>query len=85
METNKARPAETGDSFEVRTANVDYFVCEGDQDESLGNWQAAIRQALMPVHVQPPQPQLPAGAEAAEANGEDPDSTEVSVRCCPLS
>ena len=51
-----------------------------DQEESLVSWQAALRQALMPVHGQPPQPPAPAGAqaEAAEAVGVESDNSEVS-------
>ena len=90
METSRNRPSNTGHSFEIRTANLDYFVGEGEggeQGESLASWEAAIRQALgvagpsavQPLSLPPSGDQVPDGAAAAPAGDAGAGSLDTQV------
>merc|ERR1719400_2363166 len=80
--TGKGKPtsitsAEGGDivshCFEIRTANVDYFIAEdGDKGgEMARQWEASIRQALMPVvHVTGPQGSVSSTKASDEASSD---------------
>ena len=50
VESVKTRTADTEHYFELRTANLDFFV-SGDQEDDLAGWEAAIRQSLMPAEA----------------------------------
>ena len=49
VETVKTRAADTEHYLEIRTANLDYFVGSGEDEDGLAGWEAAIRQSLMPA------------------------------------
>ena len=51
METVRSRTdLQTEHCFEIRTANLDYFVGSAEDDEDgLASWEAAIRQSLKPA------------------------------------
>ena len=75
-------------SFALRTANVDYFVCETPGVPSdIHSWESHIRQALQPPgdlvtmtsgpHTEAEIPEAEGGAGAAEAHQDNRD-TEIS-------
>ena len=51
METVRSRTdLQAEHCFEIRTANLDYFVGSAEEDEDgLASWEAAIRQSLKPA------------------------------------
>ena len=51
VETVRSRTdLQTEHCFEIRTANLDYFVGSAEDDEDgLASWEAAIRQSLKPA------------------------------------
>ena len=61
VETVKTRTGDTQHYFELRTANLDFFVGSGEHEDDYAGWEVAIRQSLMPAGA--------AGAEAAGAVG----------------
>ena len=81
VETVKTRTGDTQHYFELRTANLDFFVGSGEHEDDYAGWEAAIRQSLMPAGAAGVSATGATGATGAEACGDNSGAldTQVSV------